>query len=43
MGPSGLAEKILEAPWVLASVGGGGLRRDHPTPQLHANGLDLEA
>lgn len=37
MGPSGLAEKLLQAPWVWALAGGGGLRRI--IPHLHPNGL----
>lgn len=37
MGPSGLAEKLLQAPWVWALAGGGGLGRI--IPHLHPNGL----
>lgn len=41
MGPSGLAENFLQAPWVWALAGGGGLGRI--IPHLHPNGLHLEA
>lgn len=41
MGPSGLAENLLQAPWVWALAGGGGLGRI--IPHLHPNGLHLEA
>lgn len=41
MGPSGLAENLLQAPWVWALAGGSGLGRI--IPHLHPNSLHLEA